>query len=176
LSEPKIKFLCICGVEGNWLDWFKHIRTDGEHGIAKIINEDIGESVDSQKAAQDKGWLEAGRTKGKRKSRNKVNQKGESEKVKKEEFSKEEPKRYAETITGEVLQTNVKIHPYVYESFVQVMGMMPKKYPKDDKETFSKYILHLSIFFRLVTNSMLPWGDQLAKSIMQQSANQEEVE
>ena len=171
MSKDKVKFVCRCGVEGDWLDWFKHIRTDGEHGIAKIVNEDIGESVDSQKAAQDKGWLEAGRTKGKRKSRNKVNQKDEREKVK-----KEEPKQYAETITGEVLQTNVKIHPYVYESFVQVMGMMPKKYPKDDKETFSKYILHLSIFFRLVTNSMLPWGDQLAKSIMQQSANQKEDE
>lgn len=145
---------CRCGEVVDYNNWKSHIRRKGEkgkHKTIKIINNNTGEEVETHKEASELGWISK-KDKG---GRNK-------EKV------EQEYKDYAETITGKILETDVKIHPYVYQNFVNVMGMMPKKYPTDNEEVFNKYLLDIAIFFRLVTDSILPWGDEVAEAIMKQ--------
>ena len=155
----KLKIVCgTCGHESeSWIEHMNHGKDDDEkHTYKKIINTDTGESVASIKKAREKGWMTSSREKAREKSQKRIER--ETKKT---------------SIKGEVLETQTYIHPYVYELFIQSMSMFDD-YENDDQETFSRFILDLAIFYRLMTNQLLPWGDTLVESLYQKTKENEE--
>ncbi len=145
-----IRIVCKCGDEipPNYMLPHCNMFPEKKHGIDHYINTETGEVAANAKEAFAKGWDEK--------------YAGLQNSMPPSKFSK---RSFAATTTGRVLKTEVSIHPYVYETFVQSMGFMPEAYKVDDQQTFSHFILHLALFYRSVTNSMLPWGDGLADAI-----------
>lgn len=170
MSENNLILECICGEEikcnyKNYFDKRIHITREarkdgaGTHGVDRIINVDTGEEVRTQKIAQEKGWIPSSI----KKKEIKEEKKEKEENIKKElrkEIRQEikEEMNMPTTITGGVLETKVDIHPLVYNIFVQSATMLPDQYKKDDRETFSNFILDLALFYRGATKNILPWS------------------
>lgn len=154
-----LKIICgTCGYESKtWMEHMNHGRDDDQkHTYEKIVNTETGESVASIKKARERGWMLHSSKKGREKEQKKI-----------------ERETQRTSIKGEVLETKTYIHPYVYELFIQSMSMFDD-YENDDQETFSRFILDLAIFYRLMTNQLLPWGDTLVESLYQKTKESEE--
>ncbi len=173
IPDYNLKVICKCGEEYEFesMDYYvsktNHTRHSekGKHGIEKIINMDTGETVETEKDAINEGWILSTRDMGKY---NKAQQKTNRKKSGSSSANKS-------TIVGELLNTEVYIHPYVYENFIHCMNIWPDRYQADDAESFSQYILDMVIFFRMATDQILPWGDLLAESVFGEVNPEEET-
>ena len=178
-----IKVVCECGdeFETDRINFFKERRQhlssiakkkDGKsHSIKEIIDTDTGEKAESEGEAIDKDLIIS------RKEYKMIKDKFNIDDNPQDNSKQGGEKVNIKTsIKGEVLETEVPIHPWVFDTFVIAMNVWPERYEKDEQINFGKFIFDVVVFFRNVTMPFLDW-DNFSKETYQELAetsNQEE--
>jgi hypothetical protein len=154
-EELRIRLICSCGEQVMPPDWLRHMRfsenKDRDHKVEKIIELNSGIKVEDAEEAKKKWGVSVGKLK--------------KTKADIETGPREETEIIKTHVLGEVTQTEILIHPYIYELFYQAMLMFPKDYPEDSEDNLSRFLLELALHFRACTDGSLPWEDAMSERI-----------
>ena len=172
-----IKVICECGdeFETDRINYYvkrqQHLssiandKDDKSHSIEEIIDTDTEKKAESEREAIKKDLIIS--RKEYRLIKNKLNEGDNSQNDSKQGEKKVNIKT---SIKGEVLETEVPIHPWVFDTFVIAMNVWPDRYEKDEQINFGKFIFDVVAFFRNVTMPFLDW-DSFSKETYQELAD-----